>query len=143
VFEKTPVRYRGYSLCQYFFRRFVLKNRLDFLRMAACMVLATAFVFIGCATSSGVTELPSLEGAWKNQGSSAGITFVFADDTRTLIQNGAEQQSGTFVQSADSIKFTIGKGGKGTWKQSYSLKDNVLNLAQVPGHNFGSYTKEE
>jgi hypothetical protein len=108
------------------------------------MVCSLVFVLAGCATTE-VTELPSLEGTWKHPSSPRGSTFVFTGNNWTLIQNDIEVQSGTFVQSKKSIKFTIVEMGKAkeTWQQAYNIDGDTLNLTKVPNHNFGPYIKIE
>jgi hypothetical protein len=116
-------------------------------RVLLGLVVVFCGLVVGCATI-GKMVFPSLDGMWKNPNSSMGNTFIFTIDKWSLIQNGFETQSGTFIQTKRTIKFIYEKGGKGEWEQPYTITNNskhglILTLKEIPNHNYGDYLKQD
>ncbi|MDR1231823.1 MAG: hypothetical protein LBK61_10535 [Spirochaetaceae bacterium] len=78
MFEKTPVRYREYSLYKYFFRRFVLKNRLIGKGILAVM-LVFGLVFAGCKQQSSEEDKQVIIKINGVSGFDTAMVWVFAE----------------------------------------------------------------
>jgi hypothetical protein len=78
VFEKTPVRYREYSLYKYSFRRFVLKNRLISKGILAVM-LVFGMVFAGCKQPASEEDKQVIIKINGVSGFDAAMVWVFAE----------------------------------------------------------------
>ena len=101
------------------------------------VVLVFGLVFVGCETGSKATKF---EGRWENLWSPNNLAFTFTGDTYSHTTNTGVINSGTFTFSNTTITFIPTSGSQ--WTQSYTLANNVLTLEQVPGHNFGPFTKQ-
>ena len=94
------------------------------------------------AASLATIDTPTLlEGIWVNIVSRS-TGYAFKGNGFCVIEQGVPSatQRGTFTITSGKIIFLTASGG--TWTQSYSVSNYVLTLEQVPGANYGNFTRQ-
>jgi hypothetical protein len=142
VFEKTPVRHGGYSLYKYFFRRFVMRNKLilNLLLIAAggMGMVGTA----GCDNGTGTASsgpATKFEGVWKTDNESDYWEYRFSGNTVNAKHGGSSAEqfawSGTFSFTDVTITFnpvsSVPAMELNSWTQPYQFLESPARLKLV------------
>jgi hypothetical protein len=93
------------------------------------------------ASSLATNQTPTdLEGIWIHN-VNPNLIYIFRGNGFVQLHNNTFNREGTFSYSGEAITFTRRTGG--SWTQPYTLNtaNGTLNLTQVPGENFGTFTR--